>query len=432
MKVETQSVAPCRVKLVVTTEADETRADYKHVFGMYMKKGRVPGFRQGKVPRDMILRAFGKDINEQTISRLLDTMVPKAIKEADLKVVKVLTCEKLEFDPEKGINFELTVDVRPEFKMPNYKGIPVTFEEPKVTDDQVKEHVDRIRTAFAKFEDAKEDYLIADSDLVSIDFEATSDGKPLVEYSADAKTISSAKDFWIQIEEDRFIPEVVNALKGLRQGEKTEVKFTFDDKFHIEVLRGKPALFNIEVKKVRQRVFPTDEELLKQMHMDSMDKFLEDARKELGIQAAKAEKERRHEMVTDYLLEKAGEFDLPESELAEQVNETTRAMMNKAIEEGATRENLEKNRAQILEGATARAKTQLRLAYIMGNIIREEKMRLTDEDVQKTLQKKADEYRVSADLIREAFEERGGMDSLRWSAMVAKLMDFLLEQAKRA
>ena len=432
MKVETQSVAPCRVKLVVTTEAEETRADYKHVIGMYMKNGRVPGFRQGKVPRDMILRAFGKDIHEQTVRRLLDAMVPKAIKEADLKVVQVLNCEKLEFDPEKGINFDLVVDVRPEFKLPKYKGIPVTFEEPAVTDEQVKDQVNKMRTAFAKFEDAKEDYLIADSDLVSINFEATSEGKPLVEIDENAKAISSAKDFWIQIEEDRFIPEVVNGLKGLRQGEKTEIKFTFDDKLPIEGLRNKPVVFQVEVTKVRQRILPKDEDLLTQLHIETMDKFLEDTRKELEAQAAKAEKERRQEMVTNYLLEKAGEFDLPESELAEQVNGMTRAMMDNAMEQGATRENLEKNRAQILESATVRAKAQLRLAYIMGSIIREEKIQLKDEDVQKALQERADEYRVSVDLVREAFEKRGSMEALKESAMVSKLMDFLLAEAKQA
>mgnify|MGYP000870067181 FL=1 len=161
MKVDTQKVSPCRVKLIVKAEADETRKDYEDVMTSFMRHGRVPGFRPGKVPREIIKRDFHKEITEEVQGRLFRALYKPAVEKAGVKLVSLLDVGDMLFSPETGIMFSMVIDVEPEIDLPKYKKIPMTFEEPAVTEEQVEEHLGRLRKAFAKFEGAPAEHAVA-------------------------------------------------------------------------------------------------------------------------------------------------------------------------------------------------------------------------------------------------------------------------------
>lgn len=137
MKVDTQNVASCKVKVIVKAEADETRKEYEEVIKTFMQQGRVPGFRPGKVPREIIKRDFHKEITEEVQGRLFRALYRQALDQQGIKMVSLLDVSDMLFSPETGITFTLTVDVQPDFDLPKYKKIPVVFEDPVVTEAQV-------------------------------------------------------------------------------------------------------------------------------------------------------------------------------------------------------------------------------------------------------------------------------------------------------
>lgn len=430
MKVDKQNVGPCKVKVIVKAEAEETRPDYEAVMRSFLEHGRVPGFRQGKVPREIIKQNFHKEITEEVHGRLFRSLYRKALEQEKIRLVSLRDVGDILFSPETGITFSMMVDVEPEFDLPKYKKIPVTFEDPAVTEDQVDEHIDRLRKAFAKFEEAGADHAVEAGDLVSIDFTGLIDGKPVKEFSPDAKAISEGKDFWVQVEDERFIPEVLAAIKGLKAGASTEVKFKFTKEQPIEALRGKKAVYQVTVKSARLRVLPADEELLKQVKMESMEKFREQTRASLSASALQSEKQRREQMVIEFLLKKT-DFELPESQVSEEVNVTLDRMMNEAHYRGLTREDLEKNREAIIENATTTAKRQLRVRYVLGRIAAEEKIALTDAEVDQKIVELAVEYRMKPEQLRAQIEKNERMDLLRSQIRDEKTLQFLLAEAKR-
>jgi trigger factor len=430
MKVDTLNVGACKVKVIVKAEAEETRPDYEDVLKSFLQHGRVPGFRQGKVPREIIKRDFHKEITEEVQGRLFRSLYRKALEQEKIKLVSLRDVGDMLFSPETGITFAMTLEVQPEFDLPKYKKIPITFEDPVVTEEQVDEHVDRLRKAFAKFEEAPAGHAVEAGDLVSIDFAGLIDGQPVKELAPEAKAISDGTDFWTQVEEDRFLPEIVTALKGMTAGESAEVKFKFDKEQPIAALRGKKAVYSVTVKSVRMRVLPKDEELLAQVKIESLDKLREQTRKNLSESAQQAEKQRREQTLIEFLLKKT-EFDLPESQVSDEINTTMDRMMNEAHYRGLTREDLEKNREAIIENATASAKRQLRVRYVLGRIADQEQIALTDAEVDQKIAELSVEFRMKPEQLRAQIEKNERMDTLRAQIRDEKTMRFLLEEAKR-
>jgi trigger factor len=429
MKVDTQKLGPCKVKLIVKAEADETRPDYEEVMKAFVQHGSVPGFRPGKVPREIIKQHFHKEITEEVHGRLFRALYRKAVEQEKIKLVSLRDVGDVLFSPETGITFSMTLDVQPEFDLPKYKKIPVTFTEPAVTEEQVDEHLNRVRQAFAKFDDAAADRAAEAGDLVSLDFSGAIDGKPVKEIAPEAKSISDGTDFWIQAEESRFIPEVIEAVKGMKAGESKEVKFKFGKDQPHEALRGKKAVYQVTLKAVRARSLPTDEDLLKQVKVESMEKLREQTRTHLNESAVQAEKQRREQTVIEFLLKKT-EFELPESQVSEEVNATLDRMMNEAHYRGLTREDLEKNREAIIEGATATAIRQLRLRYVLAHIADAEKIAETDEEVDQKIVELSAEFRMKPEQLRAQIEKNQRMDTLRSQIRDEKTMKFLLAEAK--
>ncbi len=429
MKVVTQNMGSCKVKVIVKAEAEETRSDYEAVIKAFMQQGRVPGFRPGKVPREIIKRDFHKEISEEVHGRLIRSLYKKAVEQEKIKMITLLDVGDVLFSPETGITFSMTLDVQPEFDLPKYKKIPVSFEEPAVTEAQIDEHVNRLRKAFAKFEDAPAGAVIEAGDLVSIDFSGLIDGKPVRETAPEAKSISEGTDFWLQVEEDRFLPEIVEALKGMKAGDATEVKFKFDKEQPLEALRGKKAVYAVTVKTVRKCILPADEELLKQVKLDSLEKLREQTRTHLAESAQQAEKNRREQTVIEFLLKKT-EFDLPESQVSDEISATLDRMANEAHYRGLKREDLEKNRDAIIENATASAKRQLRLRYVLGRIAEQEKIEVSDAEVEQKIVGLSVDFRMKPEQLRAQIEKNGRLVTLRDQIRDEKTMQFLLAEAK--
>jgi trigger factor len=429
MKVDTQTIGPCKVKVIVKAEADETRKDYEEVVKVFLQRGRVPGFRPGKVPREIIKREFYKEITEEIQSRLFRSLYKQALEQGQVKMVALADVGNMLFSPETGITFTMTVDVEPSFDLPKYKKIPVVFEDPAVTDDQVDDQIDRLRKAFAKFEEASAERVVDTGDFVSIDFTGLIDGQPVHALAEAARPISEGVGFWVQVDEGRFVPEVLDALKGMRAGESTEVKFTFGNDQPIEALRGRKAVYSVTIKAVRKRLPTLDEELLAQVKLGSVEELREQTRTRLQEAAEQVEKHRREQTVIELLLKKA-DFDLPESQVSEEINTTLDRMMSEAQYRGLTREDLEKNREAIIENATTNAKHQLRLRYILGRIAEQEGITVSEEEVNTKIASLAEDFRSKPDQLRAQIEKNGRMEILRSQLRDEKTMKALLDAAK--
>ena len=430
MKVEKKSAEKCTVKIAVKAEADEVAETYKKVLRKYMQNVRIPGFRPGKAPLQIVQKHFGEDIKNDVKGECFRKFYPDAIKESGVEALQLEDVEDMTFSPEAGLSFTAVVAVRPEFKLPKYKKLAIDKLEVNVTDAQVDERVESLRKAYAKYDDAKDGAKVAEGDFVQIDYSGTLGGKPLSEVAPEAKAVAGSTGFWLQVEEGRFPPELLKALKGMKVGDsKPKVAVKFPKDAAPEALKGKKAEYALTVKALRSRVLPDDAQFLKDAGAESMDKLRESIRERMVADETRAEETRRQDYAIDLLLKKAT-FDVPEFQVRNETSANLDRYARQAQYSGLDAEYVKQNRDQILVQAEEQAVRQVRLAYILSEIAKAEKIEATDEDVAARIAEIAEARHAKPEEIRETIEKNGSMEGLKEQLRAEKSLKFVVDSSK--
>jgi len=432
MNVEKKADEGCVVKLIVKAEAAEIAAEYKQVLGTFLREASIPGFRKGKVPREVILQKFADGIKQESEQACFRKLYPEALKESGVNAVDLAGVTDVIFDPATGFSFTALVEVRPEFKLPKYKGLSLKAGDTEIKDDAVEQQLEQYRSAFAKYEDAKEGDVIADGDFVNFDYQGQLHGQPLSEIVPDQKAVCGAEGHWTQIEEGRFLPEILAALKGMKAGEsKQEVVVKFPKDAAPEPLKGKSCDYSLTVKSFRRRVLPDDKTFLESAHFDSLDAMRKDIRERLEKQAADAELENRRNQAIELILKKC-DFDVPNSLVRRQTQAYLQDLAQRAQYAGLDADYIEKNRDQILADAENRATGQVRLSYVLEEIAKAEAIEVSEDDVAKGLEKivAAQREPTTAADVRKRFEENGNFELYKDQLKAEKALDLVLAEAK--
>ena len=416
MKFEKKESSPCVVALTVKADAEDIKGEYNKVLNAFMRQGVIPGFRKGKVPLQIIKQKFQQEIAQESQQACFRAFYPQALKESGLEEVAVTLQDvtDLLFTPETGFTFTALVEVKPDFDLPKYKKLALKKGDTSVSDEQVTERVESFRRAFAKFEDAKEGDVIGDGDFVQFDYSGTLADKaktPLADVVPDQKAICSSTGFWTQIEEGRFLPEILEALKGMKAGEsKDDVEVKFPKDAAPEPLKGNKAIYTLTVKAFRHRILPDDETFVKDAKAENMDALRKQFREQMEKDAVAAELEARKNQAIELLLKKS-DFDVPPSLVQRQVQSY-------------------QNREQILADAETNATRQVRLSYILLGIAKAENLEVTDDDVTAGLEKMAAANGKTVDELRKQIVDNGHLDSYKEQLKAEKALDFVLAEAK--
>ena len=435
MKVEKKESSPCVLELSVKAEADEVKEEYQKVLTAFIKNAIVPGFRKGKTPLPIIKQKFQTEISQETQQACFHKLYPEALKEASVEPLSLQDVTELSFSPETGFAFTALVEVRPVFDLPKYKKLAIKPGDLSVSDDQVTAELENYRRAFAKYEDAKEGTVVAEGDFVRFDYTGTTDDdppQPLSELVPDQKAVCAGTDFWTQVEEGRFVPEILEALKGMKAGETKEgVKVSFPQDAAPEPLQGRTAVYTITLKSFRSRTLPDDAGFVAAAKAESMDALRADFRTRLEEAAKARDLAARKDQAVDLLLAKS-DFDVPPSLVRRQTQSTLEELAQRAQYSGLPADYFQQNRDQILADATNTAIRRVRLSYILLGIAKEEGLEITEDDVMAGLEKMAASTggkQTAADL-RKQVEENGQLAAYREQLAAEKALDFVLAQAK--
>ena len=436
MKFETKESSPCVIALSVKAEADEVQAEYKKVLNVFMREAVIPGFRKGKVPLNIIKQKFQKEIADECKQACFREYYPKAVKASGIAAVNLQNVTDVLFTPETGFSCTALVEVKPDFDLPKYKKLSIKAGDTKVTDEQVTERLEGFRKAFAKFEDAKEGAVIADGDFVQFDYSGALDIKaktPLSEVVPDQKAICGGTGFWTQLEEGRFVPEILEALKGMKIGEtKDDVKVKFPKDNAPEAIKGKKCVYTVTVKAFRTRVLPDDAAFVEAAKAESLDALRKQFREQMEKDAVAAELEGRKNQAIELLLKKA-DFAVPPSLVQRQIQSYLQDLAQRAQYSGLSADYIEQNRDKILADAETNATRQVRLSYILLGIAEAEKIEASDADVTAGLEKMAADSNgkvTAADLLKQLVEN-GQVALYKEQIRAEKALDLVVAEAKK-
>lgn len=367
MKTSKKNLDKSQVKLSIELDAAEMASIINKVEKMFMREAEMPGFRKGKVPLQLIRRNFEDGLKKEIEKEMFREFYPKAVQEEKIEEIAVYDVSDIVSSKDGG-SFDVTVDVKPEFKLPTYKGLKISSQDVTVTDAALEEHFERFRMAYASFEDGAEGDVAAAGDYVQIDYEGTVGKKKILEINPEAKIVASGENFWTQLEEGRFLPEIIEAVVGMKAGETKEgIDAKFDKESAPEGLKGAKAKYNVTLKALRRRVLPTDEQLVEKMKGESIEKIKADMRAAMEKSAIDRETARREDEATELLLKKV-DFAVPPSQVRNAMEMYLNQLAERAQYSGLSADYFKENRDKILKEAEETAEKQVRLWYVIEAI----------------------------------------------------------------
>src|SRR2546421_3834720 len=223
MKVEVEKQPGFVSTLQIELAPEEVAKEWDAIANSFARFAKIPGYRPGKAPRAVIDKRFRKEIQDEVTKKLVSKSYREAIEQKQLRVASLTNLEEVHFGEDKSMRFQATVVTAPEFKLPNYKNIPVELPDTKVTEAEIDAALERLRDQTADFVDVPERPAQM-GDFVVIDFEGTVDGKPIGEVAPQAsKNLHGGKKFWVQLAADNFLPKFCDLIIGQKPDETRTV-----------------------------------------------------------------------------------------------------------------------------------------------------------------------------------------------------------------
>lgn len=379
MKTTQKNLDNSQVKLTVELDAGEAAAIITKVEKQFMREAQIPGFRKGKVPLELIRRQFSNALEEEAKKEMFREYYSQAVNAEKIEEVALADVTEINLTKDAG-SFVATIDVKPEFKLPTYKGLKISSQDVTVTDEAVDNQIESLRKAFAKFEDAKEGDAAAKGDYIQIDYKGTVKGKSILELNPEAKIVAEGTGFWTQIEDGRFLPEILEAVEGMKIGEtKEKVAAKFDKETAPEGLKGVKAEYTVTLKALRTRILPTDEELIKVRGEESLENMKAKMRETMEKAAVERESVRRENEAAEILMKKV-DFAVPQSMVRNAMDNYLSDLSQRAQLSGIGVEYFKENRDKIMKEAEESAVKQVRLWYVIEAIAKAEDIKVEDKE----------------------------------------------------
>lgn len=411
--------------LTVEVPAEEVNGALDKAFKKVVKEINVPGFRKGKMPRQMFEKRFGvESLYQDALDFILPDAYANAVEEAGINPVDrpEIDIEKLEKN--EPLVFTAKVTVKPEVELGEYKGLEVSKEDTNVTDEEIEAQLKESQERMAELT-VKEDGQVENGDTAVIDFEGFVDGE--------AFEGGAGNDYSLEIGSNSFIPGFEEQLVGAKTGEQKDVEVTFPEEYHAEELAGKSATFKVTVNEVKAKELPElNDEFAKELdeEVEGLDALRTKMKGNL-----KAEKENASEtQMRDQLVQKAAEnatVEIPQAMIDSEIDRMMQDFEQRLSQQGMNKELYFQFSGQdedaLREQMKADAETRVRVSLTLEAIAKAENMEVTSEDIDKELEKMAGQFNMDAEQIKTAL---GGTEMLENDIRMQNTVEFLVENAK--
>ena len=426
MSVQVEKLEKNMAKLTIEVSAEELEKAIEKVYQKQKKNISIPGFRKGKVPRAMVEKMYGKEVfYEDAANELIPTAYEKAYDECGENIVSTPKVEVTQIEAGKPFIFTAEVALKPEVTLGAYKGIEVDKVEAAVSDEEVDAEIERERERNARSVSVS-DRAVQDKDQTVIDFEGFVDG---VAFEG-----GKGENYPLTIGSGAFIPGFEEQLIGKNIGEECDVNVTFPEDYHADNLAGKPAVFKVTVKEIKEKVLPEldDEFAAEVSEFDTLAEYKEDVKKNLTEKREKDVKNAKEDAVVDAIIANAT-MDIPEAMIETQQRQMVQEFAQNIQMQGLSIDQYfqftgltaEKMMEQVKPQAEKRIKSRL----VLEAVAKAENITASEEDFEAEIAKMAEMYKMEADKVKESIGEEGKKQFMEDLA-VSKAAEFVVNEAK--
>lgn len=432
MNVQLTHVSATRKQLVVALEAAEVDTEHQTVVAEIAKLARLPGFRPGKAPAAMIVKRFSKEIADELRQKVVSKAYRAGLEQEKLDVLNVVKIEEGTIVAGAPASITVIADVRPEFTLPDYVGLPTEVAPTEASEAELNKVIEGLRSERADFKAA--DRPAQKGDYVKLAYEGMVDGKPIVEVAPDKQLYGKVPQTWEEVEGENegVIPGLGRHLAGLKAGEKKDVTISFPADFAaVPVLAGKLATYAVEVQEVRERVLPAlDAEFFKGQQVDDLAGLQSKVRANLKLQKEYQNRAAQRRQITERL-SMLVDIPAPESLVDAETQGVLRQFIEENMRRGVPAEQFEKDKKELFQGAKQAATNRVKLQIILAKIAEQEKIEVTNDDLNNFIYREAMRSQQKPDKVAKAIAgDREQLRSVQQTIIFDKAVDFLVSKAK--
>ena len=403
MSLQVERLEHNMAKLTIEVPAEEVEKALQAAYLKERGKISLPGFRKGRVPRQMIEKMYGPEVfYDEAANRMISEAYAKAYDECELELVSQPKIEITQLEKGKEFIFTAEVAVKPEVKLGEYKGLKVDKVSTRVTQKEVDEEIDKERERNARTIDVT-DRAVQDKDQITLDFEGFVDG---VAFEG-----GKASDYPLTIGSGAFIPGFEDQLIGANIDEEKEINVTFPEEYQAKELAGKAAVFKCTVHSIKAKELPElDDEFVSDVSekSETVDAYKAEVKAKIKERKENEGKQKREDQSVEQAVANA-EMDIPEAMISFQSRQMVDDFARRIMQQGMTMEqyfqftglSVEKMMEEFKPEAEKRIRTRLTLEAIVAA----ENIEVSEERLDEELQKMADSYKMEVDKLKEYMGE---------------------------
>ena len=428
MSLQVEKLEKNMAKLTIEASAEDLEKAIEKAYQKQKSQISIPGFRKGKVPRQMVEKMYGKEVfYEDAANALIPDAYEKALEECEEDIVSSPKIEVTQIEAGKPFVFTATVALKPEVKLGKYKGVKVDKIDVAVTDEEVDAEINKELEKNAR-NITVEDRAVKDGDITTLDFEGFVDG---VAFDG-----GKGENYPLTIGSGAFIPGFEEQLVGAEIGKEVEVKVTFPEDYQAENLKGKDAVFKCTVKEIKEKQLPAlDDEFASEVsEFDTLAEYKEDVKKNLAEKKEKDAKNAKENAAVQAAVE-VSEMEIPEAMLETQQRQMIDEFAQRITMQGLSMEQYFQftgtNYQQMLEQVKPQAEERIKSRLVLEAIAAAENLEATEEEYEKELETMASVYQMELDKVKELMGEKEKKNIMQDLA-VRKAAEFVADNAKES
>ncbi|MGH9357419.1 MAG: trigger factor [Terriglobia bacterium] len=418
MEVET-----CKRELVIEIPSDVVRKESESLAVRYARTVRVPGFRPGRVPRELVLRRFSGAIREEVAQTLVPRFFQDAIKEKNLAVVGDPRFEEVKIEDDQPLTCKATFEIYPAIEVGDYNGLEATDERVPVADEDVDKALEEMRQGAATLE-VVEDRPAADGDILTVRYEGW-------DMKAPKTRLVESKEGPVRLGEKHTLAEFNQNLQGTRPGDVREFEVTYAADFPETRLARKTVRFRAEVQSVKHKVAPPlDDGLAKTVsHLSTLDELKAEVRKQIEERRDREAEAAVKSKLLDALIERV-KFPVPEALIEERLDEKLGNLAGQLIDQGVDPKRANWDWAKLRSDFRSGVEREVRGSLVLGKIADAEHLEVTEDEIDEAIRQLSAGSEETPAALKTRLTRNGRLARLQSGRRNQKALDLIYRKAK--
>ncbi|MCD6582763.1 MAG: trigger factor [Desulfuromusa sp.] len=421
MKVTVENLSSIKKKLSLEIPAETVDVEMENAYKKIAKTADIKGFRKGKVPKKILEQHYGPKAQYDAAGPLINNSLYKALLDNKIEAVsQPEVVQSGDVEAGKPFSYEAEVEVRPEIVAKNYTKLKLEKEKFTFDESAVEQQLEHMANSKMQLEVTSRKKA-RDGDTVIIDFEGFIDDTPFEN--------GSAKDFELSLGSNSFIPGFEAQLVGMKREQEKEVEVTFPEGYGSKDLAGKPAVFKVLVKEIKEKIIPKiDDALAKELDAENLDDLKEKIKENTITQEKQRIEGQLQENLMMALIDN-NSFDVPEGMIENQLHHLKDSFTQKLKAQGMSLEMLGMNNESFSKTYREMAIEKVKGELLLDTIAEQEKIVVEEAEIEQKMQIFADDSDIPLDQVQKYFKGDQALAGLKGQILQEKISKFLLDQA---